>query len=86
MTAAGPLNNDSFVNAYDEVDSLINRIKGLAIALDDLMDALPILCSDDPRAQGIRAIALSIGDHATAAKREHQTEWDVLKGEPARAA
>lgn len=33
MTAAGPLNNDSFVNAYDEVDSLINRIKGLAIAL-----------------------------------------------------
>lgn len=85
MTAAGPRSYPGFDAAHDKVDSHLSRIKGLAHGLDDLMDGLPFLNSDDPRAQAIRAIVMSIADQAEAGLNEHQAEWDALK-KPAEAA
>lgn len=85
MTATGPYIYPGFVDAHDKVDSHLSRIKGLAHGSDDLMDGLAVLNSDDPRAQAIRAVAMSILDQAEAGLLEHQVEWDALKG-PAKAA
>ena len=71
--------------AHDEVDARISRIKGLATGLDEVMDSVPSLCTNDPLANALRAMVLCILEQAEAAESFHDAEWHAHK-ELAKAA